>query len=54
MKEKKEVLGRPRARASSTVITPSLPTFFVASSMILPIALGQDGRNRALDVVEGI
>jgi hypothetical protein len=25
--------------ASSTVITPSLPTFFVASAMILPIAL---------------
>jgi hypothetical protein len=35
------------------VITPSLPTFFVASWMILPIALGQHRRNRALDVVEG-
>jgi hypothetical protein len=45
---------RPRARASSTVITPSLLTFFVALAMILPIALDQHRRNRAHDVVEGI
>ena len=54
MKERRKSERRPRARASSTVITPSFPTFFVASAMILPIALGQDRRNRALDVVEGM
>ena len=54
MKERRKSERRPRARASWTVITPSFPTFFVASAMILPIALGQDRRNRALDVVEGM
>jgi hypothetical protein len=32
-KERRKSWRRPRARASSTVITPSLPTFFVAPSM---------------------
>ena len=51
---KKEVLAEAKGEGFLGRDHPSLPTFFVASSMILPIALGQDRRNRALDVVEGI
>ena len=36
-----------RLLASSTVITPSLPTFFIASAIILPIELVAVGRDRA-------